>query len=404
MKYAEVVEWLFNQVPNFQKKGEEAYKPGLEKISSLLSAIHDPHKEIKTIHIAGTNGKGSVSHILAAIFQLHGYKVGLFTSPHIVDFRERIKINGEPISKAFVIDFITDLKPFIDQNQPSFFELTTAMAFKAFNFYACDISIIETGLGGRLDATNVIDPELSIITNIGMDHTQFLGNTLEKIAAEKAGIIKYGKPVVIGDLDPNLNTVFDAIAAEKKASIYFSSSKQTREIATDLIGRYQQRNLKTALCAVDLLQEEWKLSEDKTDEAVRRVKETTNFKGRLELINKKPLTLIDAGHNADGIKNLMEEVLQMKFDCLHILYGASNDKNLNEIATFFPKQANYYFTAFNSKRSTTIEQFEEVGKKYNLNYRTFVKPKNAFECCKSEASEKDLILVCGSFYLMEEII
>lgn len=403
MNYKEVVEWLFNQVPNFQKTGAKAYKPGLDMIRSLLTSIDNPENKIRTIHVAGTNGKGSVSHILSAIFQAHGYKVGLFTSPHITDFRERIKINGTPVPESFVLDFVKQVRPFIEENNPSFFEITTAMAFDAFEKSNCDISIIETGLGGRLDSTNVIKPDIAVITNIGLDHTDFLGETLEEVAQEKAGIIKKDRPVVIGDLNPDLFKVFEDKAIELSAPLYYTAASN-KKYDTDLLGEYQQRNIGTALCAVDVLKDTWQLKEAHIDTAIKNVKSISNFRGRLDQIEKNPLVIFDAGHNADGIENLMREVANLEFDKLHVLYGASNDKNIEEIARLFPQNASYYFTEFPSKRSTTIQVFEEIGKKNELFFKTFESPILAFQYCKSAASKEDLILVCGSFYLMEKII
>ena len=278
MTYDEVVNWLFQQIPNYQNQGGSAYKPGLDRIRDLLEEIGNPQEKIKTIHVAGTNGKGSVSHILAAIFQQQGYRTGLFTSPHISDFRERIKIDGKWVSEDFVLNFFNTNKSIIDQIAPSFFEITTAMAFEAFVSHKCDIAIVETGLGGRLDSTNVLIPELSIITNIGMDHQHFLGDTLEKIALEKAGIIKTGRPVVIGDILPNLQSLFSDVAADKKSAIHFSSDRDSEAYKTDLLGRYQQRNIHTALTAVACLKTDWELAAEKIGQALQNVSALTNMR------------------------------------------------------------------------------------------------------------------------------
>lgn len=404
MTYSSVVNWLFDQVPNYQHQGGSAYKPGLERTQDLLTAVDNPEKKIKTIHIAGTNGKGSVSHILSAIFQYHGYKVGLFTSPHIKDFRERIKINGQPVSEDFVVSFYQNNKTRIEAIQPSFFEITTAMAFTAFAAHECDIAIIETGLGGRLDSTNVLLPELAVITNIGLDHVAFLGNTLEKIAAEKAGIIKPKVPVVIGDMNQELHDLFKEIAHERAAAITFSQDKPSSVVETDLLGRFQQDNIHTVLSAVDVLKDDWNLKEGKVMEALKNVAATTNFKGRLQKIGDEPLIVLDAAHNLEGIKNVLTEVTAFDYAHLYIVYGSSNDKNWQAVLNNFPKDATYYFTEFDSYRSVKRAAFEDLAKKNDLAFKTLSSPAEALRLCKSEARENDLILVCGSFYLMEEII
>lgn len=403
MTYPEVVDWLFQQVPNYQHQGGVAYKPGLDRTLDLLHAIGDPHKKIKTIHIAGTNGKGSVSHILAAIFQKHGYKTGLFTSPHIVDFRERIKINGEPISKEFVVEFFAQNKTYFLKYRPSFFEITTAMAFHAFAKNSCDISIIETGLGGRLDSTNVLTPELSIITNIGLDHTAFLGDTLELIAKEKAGIIKSGVPVVIGDCEEALYPVFEEKATELNSPITFSQNEASKSYETDLLGSFQQRNIHTAITATVVLKTEWQLTGEDIARALLNVQGPTNFNGRLQQISKRPKLILDAAHNKAGIENLLIEVGRFKFAKLRIVYGASNDKDWQAILAIFPTEAVYYFSEFGSARSVTLNEFQEAAESYELKYTLYGDVTAALNKCKSEAEPDDLILVCGSFYLMEKI-
>ncbi len=317
MTYTEVVDWLFQQIPNYQHQGGTAYKPGLERTLELLEAVGNPHHQIKTIHVAGTNGKGSVSHILAAVFQAHGYKTGLFTSPHITDFRERIKLNGTWIDPDFVVGFVENYKSHIQAINPSFFEITTAMAFLAFAQHRCDMAIIETGLGGRLDSTNVIQPQLSVITNIGMDHTAFLGNTLTEIATEKAGIIKKEVPVVIGDILPDLKPTFGQIAGQNNSPIFFSTDKPIQIQQTDLLGSFQQRNLRTALCAVEVLKADWNLNDDIIKSALKKITSLTNFRGRMQQIGQFPRIIVDAAHNEDGIETLLQELSLIDFENLY---------------------------------------------------------------------------------------
>ena len=404
MTYQEIVDWLFQQIPNYQKQGGSAYKPGLDGIHNLLEKTNNPFRKLKTIHIAGTNGKGSVSHILSAILQAHGYKVGLFTSPHIKDFRERIKINGELIEADFVVDYFNRNKAVVEELNASFFEITTALAFEAFSYKNCDISIIETGLGGRLDSTNVIRPEVSVITNIGMDHISFLGNTLEKIASEKAGIIKDEVPVVIGDCVEELYPLFKTIANEKSSAIHFAHKGDLPFYETDLLGSFQQRNIHTAIGAAKVLSKEWSLDDELIELSLKNVIGSSSFMGRMQQISVQPRIIIDAAHNKEGIEGLLKEVQKLDYEHLRIVYGASNDKDWQSILTNFSSKHSYYFTTFDSKRSVTRGEFEKELKKLELNHEIFENPPAALNKCKSDTRTNDLILVCGSFYLMEKII
>lgn len=405
MNYSQVLAWLFSQVPNYQKTGANAYKPGLDTIRSLLAEMGNPHANLKTIHVAGTNGKGSTSHILASILQENGYKVGLFTSPHIKDFRERVKINGELVSEQEVTDFFSKYQDVIIKHKASFFEITTAFAFTVFHQNKCDIAIIETGLGGRLDSTNVILPEVSVITNIDIDHTALLGNTIEAIALEKAGIIKEGVPVVVGETTLASQAVFMQKAQELNASIVFADENAEKVYETDLFGAYQQNNIHTALAAIQALRfKGWVLSDDKIKNALLNVKKNTALQGRLQQINMNPRIFIDAAHNLAGIKRLLIEAEQMGFDALRIVYGASNDKDLENIFKIFPKSANYYFSEFDSERSAKIETLKQLAGFNSLIFKTFDSPVLALENAKAAAGLNDLIIVCGSFYLIEKII
>ena len=404
MKYTEVVDWLFLQIPNYQHQGGDAYKPGFERIIALLDVLGNPHQRLKTIHVAGTNGKGTVCHIFSAIFQNNGYKTGLFTSPHITDFRERIKINGKLISKDFVVWFVETYQNDILRIQPSFFEITTAMAYLAFEKKNCDIAIIETGLGGRLDATNVILPELSVITSIGLDHTAFLGNTVELIAREKAGIIKSKTPTVVGYVSDSVYDVIEKYAITQDAPIYRTDPLPSKPEPTDLLGEYQQRNIRTVLLGIEILKFYWSLDDGKISEAINYVKKLTNFKGRLQLISDQPKVIVDAAHNLEGVESLLSEIRLLDYSHLFIIYGASNDKDWKEILRKMPREATFSFVEFDSKRSVKLADFEAEAQSIGIQYKLFNQAKDALNHSKTTANPDDLILICGSFYLLEKII
>ncbi len=405
MTYQEIVDWLFKQIPNYQKQGGQAYKPGLDTIKELLNITGNPHDRIKTIHIAGTNGKGSVAHVLTAIFQSNDYKVGLFTSPHINDFRERIKINGAPVGEENVVRFFEKYQNQFKELKPSFFEITTALAFHIFEEEKCDICIIETGLGGRLDSTNVILPVLSIITNIAMDHMAFLGNSIGEIAKEKAGIIKDGIPLVVGDANNDAIEVFESISNQRNSKIYFSADESEKIYNTDLIGSYQQRNINTAMCAVKVLDKQgWNLKAKNNLIALKSIAYLTGFQGRLQEVSKVPRIIVDAGHNEAGIQTLFHEINQLIFSQLYIVYAAANDKDLDKIFTHFPKDTQYIFTEFNGKRSVKMTVLAENARNENLSYVCIQDAVEALNHAKSKTNLDDLIVVCGSFYLLEKII
>lgn len=404
MQYKEVVDWLFLQIPNYQHQGGDAYKPGFERINALLDVLGNPQRRLKTIHVAGTNGKGSVCHIFSAIFQNNGYKTGLFTSPHITDFRERIKINGKLISKDFVVWFVETYQNDILRIQPSFFEITTAMAFLAFEKKNCDIAIIETGLGGRLDATNVISPALSVITSIGLDHTAFLGNTVELIAAEKAGIIKSKTPIVVGYVNDSVYEVIEKYAITQDASIYRTDPLPPKPEPTDLLGEYQQRNIRTVLLGIEILKFYWNLDDEKISQAINYVKKLTNFKGRLQLISDHPKVIVDAAHNLEGVESLLSEIRLLNYSRLFIIYGASNDKDWKEILRQMPREATFSLVEFDSKRSVKLADFESEAQSLGIQYKLFKQAKEALNHSKTTANHDDLILICGSFYLLEKII
>lgn len=403
MTYSETTDWLFAQLPNYQLQGGSAYKPGLENIQKLLTLTGNPEKGLRFFHIAGTNGKGSTSNMLASILQENGYQTGLFTSPHLHDFRERIRINGELVSEQFVIDFVARYKDDWAEINPSFFEITTVMAFEAFRQHACDACVIETGLGGRLDSTNAIIPEISIITNIGMDHTAFLGNTIEEIAFEKAGIIKQNIPVVIGEWNEKTLPVFQKAADEKNAPLILSKKMEGYE--TDLAGNFQQKNLATVLTAIEVLQKNGlRLTDEKTRAGLKNVMRNTGFKARFQKLQDKPTVIVDAAHNEDGVRVFLEEISRLKFKKLHLIYGAANDKDLHSIFQLFPSEAHYYFSEFDSKRTTKIEVFQNLATTFNLTADFFERSADAIAAAYEAAGEDDLIAVFGSFYLVQEFL
>jgi len=405
MTYSEVTSWLFKQIPNFHQTGALAYKPGLTRMKQLMEALGNPHKGLKTIHIAGTNGKGSVAHILAAIFQNHGYRTGIFTSPHIHDFRERIKINGELISEKTVVDFVTQNKVNFSAIDASFFEITTALAFDCFAKENCDITIIETGLGGRLDATNIIEkPEVAIITTIGRDHEQFLGNTLASIATEKAGIIKAEAPVVLGQIDDELISIFHNKAAEVYTQIILTNNEDLTPIPTDLLADYQQGNIRTALTATRVLKENWNLDFEKIKEAVQNIGALTHFHGRFQQLGTNPLIIADAGHNEIGIRSLLNSIAKYPMNSLRIIYGASNDKDWKSILNLFPKEAILYLTEFKAQRSVKAKEWQAGAAELPIIFNCFEDANQALRQCKLDAQPDDIILICGSFYLLEELI
>ena len=410
----------------FSRIGPPAFKHDLGNTIQLCESLDNPHQKFKSIHIAGTNGKGSVSHMLAAILQTAGYKTGLYTSPHLKDFRERIRVNGKMISEADVIDFTEMIKSQIEKLSPSFFEVTVAMAFHHFAKEEVDVAIIETGLGGRLDSTNVIKPELSIITNIGMDHMNMLGDTLEKIAVEKAGIIKEGVPVIIGELQPEVQQVFEDTAATKKAPISFASEqrkvlqykwdKNLLQIETedlyrnkntwqlDLPGIYQTKNLLTILEACSQLQHlGWNITEQHIGEALSQVKKLTGLHGRWEIIHNSPLIVLDVAHNVDGIKQLVQQIEMTPHQQLHIVLGMVKDKDVDEALKLLPAKASYYFTRSNVPRALSEEELSKKAVAYGLTGKTFPNVNAALYSVSHKATKKDLVIVCGSIFLVGEV-
>lgn len=431
MKYQETLDYMYSQLPMFQRIGGAAYKANLDNTIAILNLLKNPHHNFKSIHIAGTNGKGSVSHYLAAIFQSAGYKFGLYTSPHLKDFRERIKINGEMIPKTKVIQFVEAYKSDFEIIQPSFFEMTVGMAFKYFSDEKVDIAIIETGMGGRLDSTNLINPELSIITNISYDHTQFLGDTLEKIASEKAGIIKHGIPVVIGETHPETKTVFDCRAKEMNSSVYyadneyfidtysyFQSNKQqyleivfnkatkakSIKLCSELLGIYQLKNLKTVLTAIDVLKKiGYKINQSCIKNGIANVVTLTGLMGRWQIISKNPLTVCDTAHNENGIAEVLKQISISSFKNLHFVLGMVNDKEIDKVLNMLPKEAVYYFCKANIPRGLSEITLKEKANELGLKGECYKSVQKAVNAARKAANKDDMIYIGGSTFIIAEV-
>lgn len=427
MNYAETIEYLFSMLPMFSRIGPPAFKKDLTNTIKLCDHLENPEKKFKSIHVAGTNGKGSVSHMLAAILQTAGLKTGLYTSPHLKDFRERIKINGEMIPEKEVICFTEKIKPLIEEIEPSFFEITVAMAFDYFASQNVDIAVIEVGLGGRFDSTNIITPELSVITNIGMDHINMLGDTLEKIAFEKAGIIKENIPVVIGESANASNSVFNKIAIEKKSAIHFADKKRTvtnwewknheliLETAEkgntdhtmyhlDLPGLYQVKNLLTTLESISVLnQVGYSIDEKSIKEGLQKTKKITGLHGRWEIIHEHPVVVLDVGHNEDGMKQIVQQLEVSSYHSLHIILGLVKDKEIDKILRLLPLSANYYFTEAKIPRALPATTLYENAKELNLEGKIIPDVNEALQEALQKANKDDLVLVCGSLFLVGEV-
>lgn len=424
MNYQETIEYLYNVTPLFQNVGKDAYKEGLDNTLKLDEFFNHPHKKFKTIHIAGTNGKGSCSHTIAAILQSAGYKTGLYTSPHLVDFSERIRVDGKPIEKDFVIRFVEENKHFFEPLHPSFFELTTAMAFLYFAQKEVDVAVIEVGLGGRLDCTNIISPDLSIITNISFDHTQFLGNTLSAIASEKAGIIKENTPVIIGEYNDETKGVFENKAKQMHAKITFAEDNRLITQTThtedghlvyqssvidnlygELGGIYQVKNTNTILNSIiELKKLGYKINEKNIRDGFKNVCQLTGLMGRWQKLEEKPTVICDTGHNIGGIKYITEQLSRMEYERLHIVIGMVNDKDINGVISLMPKDAIYYFTQASVKRALPAEEIKKIGNSHRLKGESFNNVKEALYAAKQNASEKDMIFVGGSTFIVSDLI
>lgn len=402
MTYQEVLDWMFAQLPMYQRQGQAAFKKDLTNITALCDELGDPQKKFKTIHVGGTNGKGSTSHMIASILQEAGCKVGLYTSPHLKNFTERIRINGEEIPKESVVTFIEKNKLFLEKQGLSFFEMTVGMAFEEFANQKVDVAVIEVGLGGRLDSTNIIIPEVSVITNIGLDHTQFLGETLPEIAFEKAGIIKKGVPVVIGERQKKIENVFIAKAEECSSSIIFASDEE-QYYTTDLLGDYQKNNVKTAVKAIQQLKGV-AISEENIKNGLSKVVKNTNLKGRWQVLQEHPKVICDTAHNKEGLFYTLQQLKKEKYKQLHIVLGVVSDKNLSEILSMFPQKAKYYFCKPNIPRGLSASELLEEASVFSLKGEVFSSVNQAFEKSKVNASKEDVIYVGGSTFVVAEIL
>ena len=428
MNYADTTNWMFNKFPMYQKIGAKAYKPDLGNITELLDFLGNPQNNFKTVHVAGTNGKGTVSHTLASIFQECGYKTGLYTSPHLLDFRERIRINGQMIPEQNVIDFIGDNKEKFEEMQLSFFEMATGMAFDYFSKEKVDIAIIEVGLGGRLDSTNVIKPELSVITNISLDHVSMLGNTLAEIAVEKAGIIKPNTPVVIGETQPETKDVFIKKAEECKAPIYFadqivdcdkvhieSLDYQKFDIWKDnelyieavefpLLGYYQKKNLATVICAIEILKEKFNIDKKDIVNGLEFVVKNTNLMGRWQILSRQPLVIADTGHNVGGIKEIVMQLSDMSFRKLHFVLGCVNDKDIDGILHLLPHYAEYYFCKADIPRGLDANILAEKALEVGLRGNVYESVQQAYNSALNNARFEDVVFIGGSNFTVAEVI
>ncbi len=405
MNYKDTVEWMFNQLPMFQQIGASAYKKDLTNTLKLASHLNNPERNFKTVHVGGTNGKGSTSSLIASVLKEASFKVGLYTSPHLVDFRERIKINGEMISQEFVVDFIQNNKTFFEDSKLSFFEMTVGMAFQYFSDQKADVAIIEVGLGGRLDSTNIITPLLSVITNIGWDHMNLLGNTIEEIALEKAGIIKENIPVVIGEFTAETKKVFQKEADFKKAPIYFASTiDDIPELESDLKGNYQIHNKKTAYQAIQLLKNHFSIADDDIIKGFLNVEQNTGLKGRWTILSEKPLIVADTAHNKNGLELVMQQVHQQQFNKLFMVFGVVNDKDIDYILPYLPKDAEYFVAKPNVPRGLNAVVLKDILTKNGFNAMEFKSIPEALNHAKQKATPNDMIYIGGSTFVVAEVV
>ena len=404
MTYTESIDWLWAHLPMYQEKGRSAFRGKLDNILLLCDYLCNPQEQFPTIHVAGTNGKGSSSHALASVLQEAGYKVGLYTSPHLKDFRERIKINGEKISKEAVTDFVSWHKDFLEGEEFSFFEVTVGMAFDYFALQKVDIAVIEVGLGGRLDSTNIITPLVSLITNIGKDHTDILGDTLEEIAYEKAGIIKRGIPVVISEFHPLTAPIFKQVALEKEADIYLADSLEV-PYSMDLKGSYQAKNIKGIVQTIRVLQEKGvRIPEEAIERGLSHIVANTHLMGRWQQLGERPKIICDTAHNAHGFAEIFSQLATERYATLHMVLGFVKEKDLEAILPMFPKEAHYYFCTPKIDRGLSATTLQEKAAQYGLHGETFPSVGSALERAKQEAGEDDFIYIGGSTFVVAEVI
>ncbi len=428
MNYNEAINFLETSFKSFQTEGKSAYNGGVEVIGDFCRKLDNPQRDYYTIHVAGTNGKGSTAHILASILQAAGYRTGLYTSPHLYSFRERIRVDGEPITERAVTDFVNNWGAEMISDGLSFFEMTTAMAFEYFTEIYVEVAIIETGLGGRLDATNIIVPLVSVITNVGFDHTDILGDTLERIAIEKAGIIKRGIPVIVGESSVETSPVFERIAAERGSLLIFAdrvyeclereatsngqrlfmqnvASSRSQFIDLDLTGEYQAQNMTTVMAVLDILKHATPLniSTRALNEGTRTVSSSTGLNYRWQIVEREPLTIFDCGHNIHSFERIVRQIENTDYDKLYMVLGFSADKNAREIVSMLPKEGNYVFTRASSHRAMSTDALSDLACEYGLKYRIADTPQTAYDLVRSQARERDMIFVGGSFYILGEI-
>lgn len=406
MNYSETLHYLLEQLPMFQKTGASAYRKDLHNIIELCGILGNPQNDLRFIHVAGTNGKGSVTHIIASILQEQGYKVGVFVSPHYTDYRERIKINGKLINKKFITRFVTENIDKFKTINASFFEITNAMAFAYFKEKETDFVVLETGMGGRLDSTNIVTPLLSVITNISFDHQQFLGNTLPLIAAEKAGIIKPKIPAVIGETQKETKPVFVKKARQTKSKIVFADAKKRNlNMKTDLQGTYQKKNINTALAAIEELQKlKVKISGKAIHRGLKNVTGNTSFIGRWMVMRKKPFIIFDSAHNEGGLRELKQGLANLKYNKLHFVYGTVGDKDISTNLSLLPEKAIYYFCNANIPRAMDAKQLQEQAAKYKLIGGAYSSVRKALKAAKQHAGKDDLIMVVGSVFVVAEVL
>ncbi|WP_299890097.1 folylpolyglutamate synthase/dihydrofolate synthase family protein [uncultured Lacinutrix sp.] len=405
MTYNDTVNWMFSQLPMYQKQGKSAYKVDLSNTILLANHLGNPETKFKSVHVGGTNGKGSTSHMLSSILQEAGYNVGLYTSPHLKDFRERIKINGKEISKQYVINFIKRNKFFFEENNLSFFEMTVGMAFEYFAKKRVDIAIIEVGLGGRLDSTNIITPEVSVITNIGIDHTQFLGNTLVAIAKEKGGIIKDSIPIIIGETQEETQAVFKKIAGEKQSKLVFADQVEKEMYKSDLLGSYQSKNIKTVIQTIkELRLQEYNISNNDLKKGLINVVKNTKLLGRWQIIQDNPKVIADTAHNKEGLIYTIKQLLKEEYYRLHIVFGVVNDKDLDSIIDILPKKCTYYFCKPNIPRGKKAKDLKDYFIDKGFKGEAYDSVNEAYKTALDLADKKDVIYIGGSTFVVSEII
>ena len=400
--YKETLKWMFSKLPMYQRQGAAAYRSGLDKIKLLDLYLGHPHKNFKSIHVAGTNGKGSTSHIIASILQTAGYKTGLYTSPHLLDFKERIKVNGKEISPEEVMIFINSNKPYFEKENFTFFEMSVALAFWHFSKVNVDYAIIEVGLGGRLDATNIITPVLSIITNIGLDHTQFLGKTHQKIALEKAGIIKNRVPIIIGEKDIKTEKIFKDVSRKSKAPLYFA--KKTKKIfASDLKGFYQTKNIQTVITALNQLPC-FNLDNSIIEKGLKRVVENTGLKGRWQVLQNSPKVILDVGHNKEALRSIARQINEISYNKLYLVMGFVKEREVDSLLSLFPKEASFYLSSPNVERAMPLPILKKLLKPLDLKINYFKSIPIAYQTAISNSDTDDLIFVTGSTFVVADIL